>query len=96
MGIARRTIFFGGSPNKERAMERFSFRRLDVYKEAMQMVKDVGAIVRAIPLDHRDLIWQIRRAARSVLLNIAEGAGEFAPREKARIYRIAKDQPGKR
>ena len=71
-------------------MERFSFRRLDVYKEAMQMVKEVSLLVCAIPLDHRDLIWQIRRAARSVLLNIAEGAGEYAPREKARIYRIAR------
>src|SRR5688572_8287241 len=71
-------------------MERFSFRRLDVYKEAMQMVKEVSVLVRAIPLDHRDLVWQIRRAARSVLLNIAEGAGEYAPREKARIYRIAR------
>ena len=71
-------------------MERFSFRRLDVYKEAMQMVKEVSVLARSIPLDHRDLIWQIRRAARSVLLNIAEGAGEYAPREKARIYRIAR------
>ena len=71
-------------------MERFSFRRLDVYKEAMQMVKEVSVLVRAIPLDHRDLVWQIRRGARSVLLNIAEGAGEYAPREKARIYRIAR------
>ena len=71
-------------------MERFSFRRLDVYKEAMQMVKEVSLLARVIPLDHRDLIWQIRRAARSVLLNIAEGAGEYAPREKARIYRIAR------
>ncbi|MEX2281478.1 MAG: four helix bundle protein [Gemmatimonadota bacterium] len=71
-------------------MERFSFRRLNVYREAMLMVKEVGQVVRAIPSDHRDLVWQIRRAARSVLLNIAEGAGEFAPREKARIHRIAR------
>jgi four helix bundle protein len=26
----------------------------------------------------------------SIALNIAEGAGEFAPREKARFYRIAR------
>ena len=71
-------------------MERFSFRRLDVYKEAMLMVKDVGNLLRAVPSDHRDLVWQTRRAARSALLNIAEGAGEYAPKEKARIYRIAR------
>ena len=36
-----------------------------------------------------DLRWQLQRAARSVVLNIAEGAGEFSPKEKARIYRIS-------
>jgi four helix bundle protein len=30
------------------------------------------------------------RAASSIVLNIAEGAGEFPAREKARIYRIAR------
>ena len=33
---------------------------------------------------------QLRRAANSVVLNITEGAGEYAPREKARFYRMAK------
>ena len=37
-----------------------------------------------------DLRWQMRRAVRSVVLNIAEGAGEFSPKEKARLFRIAR------
>jgi len=37
-----------------------------------------------------DLRWQMRRAVRSVVLNIAEGAGEFSPKEKARLFRIGR------
>ena len=33
---------------------------------------------------------QLQRAASSITLNIAEGAGEFSGAEKARFYRIAK------
>jgi four helix bundle protein len=32
---------------------------------------------------------QLRRASSSIVLNIAEGAGEWKPLEKARFYRIA-------
>ena len=32
----------------------------------------------------------MRRGASSISLNIAEGAGEYAPTEKARFYRMAK------
>ena len=30
------------------------------------------------------------RAATSIVLNLAEGAGEFSPRDKARFYRMAR------
>ncbi len=33
---------------------------------------------------------QLQRAALSIALNIAEGAGEYAVDEKARFYRMAK------
>lgn len=33
---------------------------------------------------------QLERSTVSIVLNIAEGAGEFAKREKARFYRIAR------
>ena len=71
-------------------MDRFAFRKLRVYIAAKQVVLEVNRLCTAIPRDHMDLVWQIRRAARSIVLNIAEGAGEFAPKEKARIYRIAR------
>jgi four helix bundle protein len=45
---------------------------------------------RALPKGRGRLADQLERAATSVSFNIAEGAGEFAANEKARIYRIAR------
>ncbi len=33
---------------------------------------------------------QLQRAGTSILLNVAEGAGEYSSKEKARFYRMAK------
>jgi four helix bundle protein len=71
-------------------MDRFPSRKLLVYSKAVDLAVEVTRLSDLIPRDHLDLRWQLRRAARSVVLNIAEGAGEFSPREKARIYRIAR------
>src|SRR5262245_37096124 len=70
-------------------MDRFQFRKLIVYKRALDLVVAIRPLAASIPREHLDLRWQLQRAARSVVLNLAEGAGEFSPREKARIYRIS-------
>jgi four helix bundle protein len=64
--------------------------RLDVYQLARQFVREASSLLRHLPAGRADLADQLRRASLSLPLNIAEGAGEFAPREKARFYRIAK------
>src|SRR5262245_405879 len=70
-------------------MDRFQFRKLIVYKRSLDLVVAIRPLAASIPREHMDLRWQLQRAARSVVLNLAEGAGEFSPREKARIYRIS-------
>jgi four helix bundle protein len=71
-------------------MDHFEHERLDVYKAAIKFVAVVDELVELLPKGRGHLADQLERAATSILLNIAEGAGEFAGNEKARIYRIAR------
>ena len=71
-------------------MSDFDHERLEVYKRTLDFVVAADAIRKELPAGHRALADQLDRAAVSIALNIAEGAGEFAPREKARFYRIAR------
>lgn len=64
--------------------------RLDVYRFAIRFVVLADKILEALPRGRAYLVDQLRRAASSIPLNIAEGAGEFMPTEKARFYRMAK------
>ena len=52
-----------------------------------------GVVARPAPVRNwrdRHLLDQLLRAASSVCLNIAEGAGEYSRDEKIRFYRIAR------
>lgn len=64
--------------------------KLDVYQLSIQFVVLADKIVENMPRGRAYLVDQLRRAGSSIPLNIAEGAGEFAPTEKARFYRMAK------
>jgi four helix bundle protein len=66
---------------------RFHFTRLDVYQVATAFVVGVDAVADSIPRGRSYLVDQLRRAALSIQANIAEGAGEFSPTDKARFYR---------
>ena len=71
-------------------MNAFDHENLDVYKAAIDFVALIDEIVEDLPRGRGYLADQLQRAATSVPLNIAEGAGEFSGNEKARFYRIAK------
>jgi four helix bundle protein len=67
----------------------FGFQRLDAYRSATLFLATVTKLVTQIPKGHSDLVDQLRRAALSVPLNIAEGSGKFG-RDAARFYTIAR------
>ncbi len=71
-------------------MSAFDFQKLDVYKAAIEFIVVSHALIDRLPRGRAYLADQLRRAATSVAANIAEGAGERARDEKARIYRIAR------
>jgi four helix bundle protein len=66
------------------------FERLDVFKVAVDVVAVLDEVAERLPDGRGYMRDLLRRAANSIPLNIAEGAGEFAPAEKARFYRIAR------
>ena len=68
----------------------FAHERLVVYRRTCEFLTDVAALLRGLPRGEAALADQLRRAGDSVLLNIAEGAGRFAGREKAHHYEIAR------
>ena len=64
--------------------------KLDVYHIAIEFVILSDAIIAHMPRGRGYLSDQLQRAALSISLNIAEGAGEYVIDEKVRFYRMAK------
>ena len=65
------------------------FQRLDVYRCAVQFLALSASLAGHVPRGHAELSDQLRRAALSVPLNIAEGSGK-GDRDATRYYRIAR------
>jgi len=69
---------------------RFDFERLEVFSVSLEAVAVIDELAAELPEGRAYVRDQLHRAANSIALNIAEGAGEFTPAEKARFYRMAK------
>jgi four helix bundle protein len=65
--------------------------KLDVYKFSQELVLECYRVTKLFPADERfALVQQIRRAASSVLLNLAEGCSRKSEAERKRFFEIAR------
>jgi four helix bundle protein len=70
-------------------MATFDHEKLEVYHVALDFLPLADELILGLPPGRAYLGDQFHRAATSNVLNIAERAGEFSKREKARFYRMA-------
>lgn len=66
-------------------MEKYYYRRLDVYQNTKSLIIEIYKILEFFPKEEQyALCSQLRRAAVSIASNIAEGFGRYS--EKERLY----------
>lgn len=70
----------------QRDSETLAHERLDVYQCAIEFLAVSALIVDALPKGNAILADQLKRAALSIPLNIAEGAGKPSPRQASHIW----------
>lgn len=69
---------------------KFNCENLDVYKISRSLILEVYSLTKKFPIDEKfGLISQLRRAAISISLNIAEGSGKISKKDFANFIRIA-------
>jgi four helix bundle protein len=66
------------------------FQKLEVYQRSVEFLVVAQRVRERLPKGHADLADQLRRAAQSVLQNIAEGCRRTTRADKARHYAIAR------
>jgi four helix bundle protein len=67
-----------------------SHERLDAYRCALDLHVVVRRLVADIGRGQTDIVDQLTRASRSLVLNIAEGAGRTGQRDRQRHWAIAR------
>ncbi|MCI0339841.1 MAG: four helix bundle protein [Planctomycetales bacterium] len=68
----------------------FSHERLEAYSVAREFLGNVADLLAGLPRGESRIADQLKRAADSVFLNLCEGAGRRAGKEKAHHYEIAR------
>ena len=75
---------------EERGKTVLHYEKLDVYQVSIQLVAVAVALSGQIPKGYAPLADQLRRAAWSIPLHIAEGVGKPSPSDQARFHAIAR------
>lgn len=66
-------------------------KNLQVYQTSREFIKECYAVTKLLPFDEKyNLTQQIRRAALSVKLNLAEGSSRRSENERRRYYEISR------
>lgn len=68
----------------------FLFEKLEVYQRAVDWGEKIETLCESISKGNRHLTDQLRRAALSISLNIAEGSGRWHKGDKRQFYLIAR------
>jgi four helix bundle protein len=68
----------------------FEHEKLQVYGISRELNREICRLTKIAGRGHHDHIDQLVRAGSSIPRNIAEGSGEWTPKEKAKFYRYAK------
>ena len=71
-------------------LPKLSHERLDVYQKAIQFLALAARLTATVPKGNADLLDQLKRAALSVPLNIAEASGRTGCLDNARHFSIAR------
>jgi four helix bundle protein len=59
-------------------MEKFKFEKLEVYQKTLKFIDKIYSITKKFPKEEMfSLTDQLKRAALSILTNIAEGCGRY-------------------
>jgi four helix bundle protein len=64
--------------------------RLEVYQLGLEFIVFANEVVEALPRGRGHLADQLTRAATSIVLNLAEGAGKHSKPDKRRYYLTAR------
>ncbi len=68
----------------------FDHERLEVYRVARQFNREARQLLEDVPRGHADSRDNLKRAAKSITRNIAEGSGKWKIADKVHFYHIAR------
>lgn len=69
----------------------FDFEKLEVYKKAVDFANWIYEETKNFPKSEQfGIVSQLRRAALSISLNIAEGVGRYSQKERRQFYRMSR------